>query len=571
MEKRICKICGKEFTSKSSRRSICYDNHYHKCPVCGKDVLTKDLQHLNSCCSMKCTIELRKQTTSSRYEVHPSQSAEANKKRADTNLKRYGVANVFNNASIQNKAQSKMKRAMNEATHLEEPIQKVCTNCHKPFYTHNKFQKICQNCKTGVCKICGKTFERQWPYTQTLCSEECKIKQMRIAAMEPKTCELCGKVFTPMSPRQKYCSDLHIRTCQVCGREFAISFNCNDTKTCNSAYCKNEMRKRTCRERYGVDDPMQLPSFRSKMSATMLEKYGVAWFGLTEEYKKNHSGFMISKINRTFSDKLSALSIENTLEKSIERYSYDIEISSRKILIEIDPTYTHNSYGNHWNTDGLSEDYHRIKSATAEKHGYRCIHVFDWDDEDKIIKLITPKQILYARNCEIKSVSREDCNTFLDKHHLQGKCRGQEVRLGLYYKDMLVEIMTFGKPRYNKNFEWELLRLCSYSEYTIVGGASKLFKHFRKNYEGSIISYCDASKFSGEVYEKLGMTLYNRTRPAKIWSRKHDKITDNLLRQRGFDQLFGTNFGKGTSNEQLMLNDGWLPVYDCGQKVYTIQ
>lgn len=36
-----------------------------------------------------------------------------------------------------------------------------------------------------------------------------------------------------------------------------------------------------------------------------------------------------------------------------------------------------------------------------------------------------------------------------------------------------------------------------------------------------------------------------------------------------YDQLFGTSFGKGTSNEELMLLDGWLPVYDCGQAVYT--
>ena len=33
-------------------------------------------------------------------------------------------------------------------------------------------------------------------------------------------------------------------------------------------------------------------------------------------------------------------------------------------------------------------------------------------------------------------------------------------------------------------------------------------------------------------------------------------ITDNLLRQRGFDQLFNTNYDKGTSNEELMLYYG---------------
>lgn len=47
-------------------------------------------------------------------------------------------------------------------------------------------------------------------------------------------------------------------------------------------------------------------------------------------------------------------------------------------------------------------------------------------------------------------------------------------------------------------------------------------------------------------------------------SKKH--ITDNLLRQQGFDRLFGTSYGKGTSNEQLMLDAGFLEIYDCGQK-----
>ena len=56
--------------------------------------------------------------------------------------------------------------------------------------------------------------------------------------------------------------------------------------------------------------------------------------------------------------------------------------------------------------------------------------------------------------------------------------------------------------------------------------------------------------------------------PNKIWSRGSDKITHNLLLSRGYDQLFGTAFGKGTSNEQLMLDHGWLPVDDYGQAAY---
>lgn len=100
----------------------------------------------------------------------------------------------------------------------------------------------------------------------------------------------------------------------------------------------------------------------------------------------------------------------------------------------------------------------------------------------------------------------------------------------------------------------------------MIGGASKLFSHFVKNNNPqSIISYCDRSKFTGDVYDRIGMKLDEVTEPNKIWSKSDMKIINNLLLSRGYDQLFNTDFGKGTSNEELMLKDGWLPVYDCGQ------
>ena len=132
--------------------------------------------------------------------------------------------------------------------------------------------------------------------------------------------------------------------------------------------------------------------------------------------------------------------------------------------------------------------------------------------------------------------------------------------------------MTFGKPRYDKHHSVELLRLCTKPGYTVAGGASRLFKFATENYGLSdIISYCDLSKFSGDIYETIGMHLIRTTPPQEIWSRGNQKITANLLRQRGYDQLFKTNYGKGTSNEQLMIENGWLPVYDCGQLVYEFK
>ena len=129
--------------------------------------------------------------------------------------------------------------------------------------------------------------------------------------------------------------------------------------------------------------------------------------------------------------------------------------------------------------------------------------------------------------------------------------------------------MTFGEPRYNKKYNYELLRLCTKSNYKVIGGASRLFKYFIKVYQPkSIISYCDNSKFDGSIYKFLGFELKDFGGPSKHWFNGERHITDNLLRQRGFDQLFNMNYGKGTSNEELMKEYGFVEIYDSGQSTY---
>lgn len=221
--------------------------------------------------------------------------------------------------------------------------------------------------------------------------------------------------------------------------------------------------------------------------------------------------------------------------------------------------------------------YHITKTCVANKHGYKCIHIWDWDDVNKIkAQLSDNKSILYAKNLNIRLVNKKDLDLFLNTYHLQNTCNGQIIKLGLYKEDELIEVMTFGKPRYNKKYEWELLRLCTNSKYKVTGGAQRLFKYFIKEYKPeSIISYCDKSKFEGDIYFNLGMRIETYNDPSKHWynykTGKH--ITDNLLRQRGFSQLHGDKayikYNKGDSNELLMIDNGYLPIYDCGQATYV--
>lgn len=59
--------------------------------------------------------------------------------------------------------------------------------------------------------------------------------------------------------------------------------------------------------------------------------------------------------------------------------------------------------------------------------------------------MLLPKKKVYARKCQIYLLKREVTNAFLDKYHLQGKCRGQAICLGLVYEGELYQVMTFEK------------------------------------------------------------------------------------------------------------------------------
>ena len=241
------------------------------------------------------------------------------------------------------------------------------------------------------------------------------------------------------------------------------------------------------------------------------------------------------------------------------------------ILIEINPTATHNIDFNPFGKNSISRSYHSDKVKLAETNGFRCIHLWDWDDVYKMVEqLLLTKPKIYARNCVLHEVSLNEAKNFINKNHLQGYAK-DSIRIGLYYKNELVSIMTFGKPRYNKNYEYELIRYCS--SHSVIGGANKLFKYFLDKYcPTSIVSYCDRSKFEGKVYADLGFK-YKSTGISTHWYNLKDRthILDSLLRARGFDQLLGHRFGtfgKGTSNNELMLAHGFVRVVDAGQAVY---
>lgn len=270
---------------------------------------------------------------------------------------------------------------------------------------------------------------------------------------------------------------------------------------------------------------------------------------------------------------------ENKNRSQISPQEIDLFLPDFNVGIEINPSATHNSDIDVYDDTRAPKEstYHQKKARLAETAGINLISVFDWYDKDKIRSIVLglchQNVRVFARNTELKAIQTSQEKNFLTKHHLQGYTPSKHA-YGLFHEEELVAVMTFGAPRYSnkEHAQWELLRFCSKDGLTVVGGASKLFAAFvREHSPSSIMSFANLDISNGQLYETLGFSFMRYTAPAHQWV----KLTDpsehyswQLVKQMGYDRIFGTNYGKGTSNSALMFEHGFVRVFDCGNKVY---
>lgn len=100
------------------------------------------------------------------------------------------------------------------------------------------------------------------------------------------------------------------------------------------------------------------------------------------------------------------------------------------------------------------------------------------------------KHRAYARDCEIKLVPSNELRTFLDNNSFYGY-RSASLSLGCYLKKdkgelkkgTLLMIVTIGKAFYGRGlYDLEIIRSATLKHTQVVGGFSKIFKHFLINY-----------------------------------------------------------------------------------------
>lgn len=266
---------------------------------------------------------------------------------------------------------------------------------------------------------------------------------------------------------------------------------------------------------------------------------------------------------------LTTLNHEYILDAIVDGEHYDIAVPALKLLVCADASMNNVAFRDVADSIYMHRRDGYYKSLHAAKQGWRCVHWYDWDDIFKLPLLFANSKPIYARECRVAEISKADSDVFMNMYHLQKARKGTKFALGLFYEGDLIQVMAFGYPQFNKHYEWEIFRFCSDPVYRVIGGVSKLFAHFItiKNPE-SVITYCDASKFTGGVYSKIGMQLKSFIAPSIIWSKGTEKMPTNILTRFSYDGMFGTHYGPEANNQELMILNGWLPVYNCGQYVY---
>lgn len=388
-----------------------------------------------------------------------------------------------------------------------------------------------------------------------------------------------------------------------------------------------EKSKKTNLDRYGVDNISKLKEVKQQKVETCLKNNGVEYISQSHEFKgliKNNNIIKLSKkYNLKFVDindeyffiycdvcnkvypinkkafytrcncKTIICSFCNPVTKNFsglekqllvfveENYDGKIILNSNKIikpfeldiyLPEINLALEFN--GLYWHSEEYrNKDYHLNKTKKCLKLGIQLIHVWedDWRDKKEIIKSIILNKLgkttkIYARNCEIREVDSYTVKDFLNINHLQGFI-GSKYKIGLYYKDELVSLMTFGNLRLSLNKKtkdvYELLRFSDKNNITIIGGANKLLKYFENIYNPSeIITYANRCWCVSDLYKKMYFEFIRESDPEYYYiinnTRKHRfNYRKNRLVKEGFDP--------DKTEHEIMIERNIHRIYDAGQ------
>lgn len=466
-----------------------------------------------------------KQTNLERYGVeYPNQSKSVREKTIHSNLKKYGVECTFELKEVKDKSRKTKKERYNNENYTNKKKRKE--TCLEKYDVENPLQN-----KDIIEKVKTTNLER-YGNNCSIAHIQNELNKKRIQS----NLEKYGVEFTSQINISKKTLEL------LNNKEWLINQHHNEKKSCRHIGFKLKVDGETIRKRL---KEFEIEIKRYSVSSEEIELYNF---------------LNLHKINF----------ITNT-RKVISPLELDIFIPDFNLAIEYCGVYWH-SENNRRNNKNKNKKYHQIKYEKCKEIGIQLITLFsdEWKEKESIIKKSILHKIgisnerIYARKCNISIPNKKEKKTFLNKYHIQGNGRGS-IDYCLNFNNKIVAVIAFIKQK----DEFILNRYAT--SIHVVGGFSKLLKHFKNNNEwNKIITFADLRWSEGDLYEKNGFKLESILSPDYYYSTNgNNRIHKFNFRKSKLNKILD-NYNPDLSEFENCNNNGILRIWDCGKKKYIM-
>ena len=252
----------------------------------------------------------------------------------------------------------------------------------------------------------------------------------------------------------------------------------------------------------------------------------------------------------------------------------DLFIPEKNLVIEYDGLYWHSEKGR---PDCKEKSW--FKFQELKKKGLKHMMFFDdeWETKTEIVKSRIKNALgvidtkIPARRCAIHGLTTKEQRDFFTANHIQGAVSAPYA-VGLIHDGQLVAAMSFGPSRFSDGYDWELLRFATKTGTSVVGGASRLFSHWRKeNPNSSIVSFSDNRWGSGSFYQKLGFVEDGQTGQGYFYTNSNGvrRSRQQHMKHKLKDVL--PTFDASLTERENCWNNGWYRVWDLGNTRWVLK